>query len=119
MKLRFIVNGPGECIEIRPAVFRIGDAPEREASVETPSPASILLSMAELQARVEERVVTVNLASAIEIESATRAGWTASRRGGARRRPKHKGVHAGKSGCACCCGWRLRLEAGPFVWWKP
>jgi len=84
MKLDLIVNGREECIEISAACFRIGDGPEREASVETPQPGvySVLLDGRSYLARVEDGVVTVN-GFRYEIEVRDPRRWSRQSRGGA------------------------------------
>jgi biotin carboxyl carrier protein len=84
MKLDLIINGREECIEISAGRFRIGDGPEREASVETPQPGvySVLLNGRSYQARVEEGVVTVN-GFRFEIEVRDPRRWSRQSRGGA------------------------------------
>jgi biotin carboxyl carrier protein len=84
MKLDLIVNGREERIEISASRFRIGDGPEREASVETPQPGvySVLLDGRSYQARVEEGVVTVN-GFRFEMEVRDPRRWSRQSRGGA------------------------------------
>lgn len=84
MKLDLIINGREECISISAGRFRIGDGPEREASVETPQPGvySVLLDGRSYQARVEDGVVTVN-GFRYEIEVRDPRRWNRQSRGGA------------------------------------
>jgi biotin carboxyl carrier protein len=84
MKLDLIVNGREERIEISASRFRIGDGPEREASVETPQPGvySVLLDGRSYQARGEEGVVTVN-GFRFEMEVRDPRRWSRQSRGGA------------------------------------
>ena len=84
MKLDLILNGREECIEISAGRFRIGDGPEREASVETPQPGvySVLLDGRSYLARVEEGVVPVN-GFRYEIEVRDPRRWSRQSRGGA------------------------------------
>jgi biotin carboxyl carrier protein len=83
MKLDLIINGREECIEISTGRFRMGDGPEREASVVTPQPGvySVLLDGRSYQARVEEGVVTVN-GFRYEIEVRDPRRWSRQSRGG-------------------------------------
>jgi biotin carboxyl carrier protein len=83
MKLDLIINGREECIEISTGRFRLGDGPEREASVVTPQPGvySVLLDGRSYQARVEEGVVTVN-GFRYEIEVRDPRRWSRQSRGG-------------------------------------
>jgi biotin carboxyl carrier protein len=83
MKLDLIVNGREKCIELANGRFRIGDGPEREASVEMPQPGvySVLLDGRSYQARVEEGVVTVN-GFRYEIEVRDPRRWSRQSRGG-------------------------------------
>lgn len=84
MKLDLTIGGREERIEISGARFRIGDGPEREASVETPQPGvySVLLDGRSYQARVEEGVVTVN-GLRFEVEVRDPRHWSRRSRGGA------------------------------------
>src|SRR5580700_2773324 len=84
MKLDLIINGREECIEISTGRFRLGDGPEREASVVTPQPGvySVILDGRSYQARVEEGVVTVN-GFRYEIEVRDPRRWSRQSRGGA------------------------------------
>ena len=61
MKLNLTINGRDERIELAAGKFSIGDAPEREVSVETPEPGvySVLLDGRSYDARVEDGAVTV------------------------------------------------------------
>jgi biotin carboxyl carrier protein len=62
MKRDLTIDGREERIEISSGRFRIGDGPEREASVEMPEPGvySVLLDGRSYQAYVEPGVVSVN-----------------------------------------------------------
>jgi len=84
MKLDLIIGGREERIEISAGRFRIGDGPEREASVEMPQPGvySVLLDGRSYLARVEEGVVTVN-GFRYEIEVRDPRRWSRQSRGGA------------------------------------
>lgn len=84
MKLDLITDGREERIEIANGRFRIGDGPEREASVEMPQPGvySVLLDGRSYQARVEEDVVSVN-GFRYEIEVRDPRRWSRQSRGGA------------------------------------
>jgi biotin carboxyl carrier protein len=84
MKLDLTIDGREERIEIVNGRFRIGDGPEREASVETPQPGvySVLLDGNSYQARVEDGVVTVDgFRYQIEVRDPRR--WSRQSRGGA------------------------------------
>jgi biotin carboxyl carrier protein len=83
MKLNLTIDGREERIEISPGRFRIGDGPEREASVEMPQPGvySVLLDSHSYQARVEEGVVTVN-GFRYEIEVRDPRRWSRQSRSG-------------------------------------
>jgi len=84
MKLDLTIDGREERIEIGNGRFRIGDGPEREASVETPQPGiySVLLDGRSYQARVDEGAVAVN-GFRFEIEVRDRRRWNRQSRGGA------------------------------------
>jgi biotin carboxyl carrier protein len=84
MKLDLSIGGREERIEIANGNFRIGDGPERHASVETPQPGvySVLLDGHSYQARVEEGVVTVN-GFRYETEVRDPRRWSRQSRGGA------------------------------------
>src|ERR1700728_4376231 len=84
MTLDLIVNGREERICISGHRFRIGDGPEREASVEAPQPGvySVLLDGRSYLARVEKGVVTVN-GFRYEIEVRDPRRWSRQSRGGA------------------------------------
>jgi biotin carboxyl carrier protein len=84
MTLDLIVNGREERIRISAGRFRIGDGPEREASVAAPQPGvySVLLDGCSYLARVEEGVVTVN-GFRYEIEVRDPRRWSRQSRGGA------------------------------------
>jgi len=84
MKLDLVIDGREERIEIANGRFRIGDGPERQASVEMPQPGvySVLLDGRSYQARVEEGVVTVN-GFRYEIEVRDPRRWSRQSRGGA------------------------------------
>src|SRR5579862_601414 len=84
MKLDLMINGREESIEISGSRCRIGDGPEREASVEKPQPGvySVLLEGLSYQARVENGVVTVN-GFRFEIEARDPRRWNRQSRGGA------------------------------------
>ena len=88
-KLDITINGREERVEIVNSRFRIGDRPEREASIEMPQPGvySVLLDGRSYQARVEEGVVTVD-GFRYEIEVRDPRRWSRQSRGGA-----HAGVH--------------------------
>jgi biotin carboxyl carrier protein len=84
MKLNLTIDGREERIEIAAGRFRIGDGPERQASVEMPQPGvySVLLDGRSYQARVEEGVVTVN-GFRYEIEVRDPRRWSRQSRSGA------------------------------------
>jgi biotin carboxyl carrier protein len=84
MKLDLIIDGREDRIEISPGRFRIGDGPEREASVEMPQPGvySVLLDGRSYQARIEEGVVTVH-GFRYEIEVRDPRRWSRQSRSGA------------------------------------
>jgi biotin carboxyl carrier protein len=85
MKLNLTINGREERIELSSSRFRIGDGPERAASVEMPQPGiySVLLDGCSYQARVEDGVVTVN-GFRYEIEVRDPRRWSRQSRTGAR-----------------------------------
>jgi biotin carboxyl carrier protein len=61
MKLDLTIDGRDEHIELAPGKFRLGDAREREVSVETPQPGiySVLLDGRSYDARVDNGAVIV------------------------------------------------------------
>jgi biotin carboxyl carrier protein len=84
MKRDLIVNGREETIELAPGKFRLGDAAEREFSVETPAPGvySILLDGRSYDARVENGVVIV-CGHRFEIEVRDPRRWSSKSAAGA------------------------------------
>jgi biotin carboxyl carrier protein len=61
MKLNVTIDGRDGRIELAPGRFRLGDAPEREVSVETPQPGvySVLLDGRSYDARIDNGAVIV------------------------------------------------------------
>lgn len=84
MKLDLTIGGREERIEISGGRFRIGDGPEREASVETPQYGvySVVLDGRNYQAYVEEGAVTVD-GFRFEVEVRDPRRWSRQSRGGA------------------------------------
>jgi biotin carboxyl carrier protein len=97
MKLEITINGREEGIEISPGHFRIGEGPEREASVEMPQPGvySVLLDGRSYQAYVEPGAVTVN-GVRYEIEVRDPRRWRRQSRVGAQAHEDIKAPMPGK-----------------------
>jgi biotin carboxyl carrier protein len=97
MKLELTINGREEGIKISPGRFRIGEGPEREASVEMPQPGvySVLLDGRSYQAYVEPGAVTVN-GVRYEIEVRDPRRWRRQSRAGAQAHEAIKAPMPGK-----------------------